>query len=713
MRSPLVWRQLHWPRPLDAAAALSAIRAWAADEDSPQLVLEARASTGSVEYLLGCPAAALSSVMHRLVTAIPATRTTALPSDRAIVSMASQLRLTSRHRPLRTDLPESTTRQVLGALSRADQDELLVLQLCLGPRRVPLAIPNQSPSSVVMPWYQVAWLGTGKTIDGEKRAALRSKVGDHGFAASLRLGAVAGSADRRRDLINGLYTALRVGETPGLGLSMVPGSAAPLNSAHAPWRWPLRLNVSEVLACSAWPVGDDDLPGLVPLHPRQIAPTALARRRDRVVARALAPGVDGMLGYSVTDSLRHTWVLGPNGTGKTTLLLNLIDQDLRAGRAVVVIEPKDLIRDLLLRIPDSRLDDVVLLDCLDQAPVGINPLQRHGRHPEVVADSLFALFASLYGEALGPRSSDILHNCLNVLAESDEASLVMLPLLLTHTAFRRSLTAGSIQRDPIVAAPFWAWFEGLTSEARAQVTAPLQNKLRPLLRPYLRGVLGQRRPRFNIRQVLSEQKVLLVPLQKGAIGPDTAELLGVVVLNELWLAIRERTRLPQAARRPVMIYLDELQDYLRSNLDLADALATSRSLGAAWHAAHQHRDQLDARTRAALSNNARNRICFTLAADDGRAMAAGQSVLEPADFTSLPAFHIYSQLLRDNNVQPWASGVSLPPPEVCSDPEVVRASSRNRYGRDRTVIEADFAQLIEQSSQPAAPTTGRRRRSQP
>ena len=158
------------------------------------------------------------------------------------------------------------------------------------------------------------------------------------------------------------------------------------------------------------------------------------------MATASAPGVEGSLAYNVTDALRHTWILGPSGTGKSTLLLNLILQDLEADRPIVVIEPKDLIADLLARVPEKRKGDIVVLDPFDEAPVGINPLDaahRHGRSPEVVADSLFGTFKAIWGDSLGPRSADILRNCLDLLARRNDASLVMLPLLLTNPGFRR------------------------------------------------------------------------------------------------------------------------------------------------------------------------------------------------------------------------------------------------------------------------------------
>jgi hypothetical protein len=291
----------------------------------------------------------------------------------------------------------------------------------------------------------------------------------------------------------------------------------------------------------------------------------------------------------------------------------------------------------------------------------------------------------------------------------------MLPLLLTNPGFRRSITQTAIQRDPIAAGPFWAWFENLSDDARSQIIAPLSNKLRPLLRPQLRAVLGQRQPRFNIRQVLTENKILLVPLQKGVIGPENAQLLGSLVTSELWLALRERRSIPEAKRAPVMIYIDEVQDYLKLPGDLSDALATSRSLKAGWHLAHQYRDQLSPSMRSAFESNARSRICFQLAAGDARAMAAGQTVVSPEDFTALPAYHVYASLMRGNNLQPWASATTSPPPGRVSSPTEIRRRSRAQYGQTLERIEADFAALIG-GSDAAARTdaaTGRRRRSAP
>jgi hypothetical protein len=249
--------------------------------------------------------------------------------------------------------------------------------------------------------------------------------------------------------------------------------------------------------------------------------------------------------------------------------------------------------------------------------------------------------------------------------------------------------------DPFAAGPFWQWFDSLSPEAAATTIAPLSNKLRPLLSKPLRDVLAQQHPKFNIRQVLRDKKVLLVPLQKGVIGPENAQLLGALVVAELWQAIRERARTPESSRDPVMVYIDEVQDYLRLPTDLGDALATARSLGAGFHLAHQYEKQLPSSMLDAFRNNARSRVCFQLQAGDAKEMTAGQSVLSVEDFTRLPAHHVYASLVRDNAVQPWASGVTMPAPAPSTNPAAIRRHSREHYGQPIADIEAGFTALIE------------------
>lgn len=575
--------------------------------------------------------------------------------------------------------------------------ERLVIQVVLGPRHHPQLVLPKLPKLAQTICSRVLY-GVDPE-EPEARKALIRKIGQHGFAAAIRLGVDAPTAERRRVLLMGLSGAIKTTQSPGVQIALKLENARRINEPRSSWSIltpSTPVNITEVARLSGWPVSDkeESFPGQPARHPRLVRPGAAVQSGERIVAVSGTGAAATAIGYNVTDALRHTWIMGPNGVGKSTLLLNLIVQDLEANRPVVVIEPKDLIADLLARIPAHRRDDVVVLDPCDEAPVGINPLDGRGRLPELVADSLFGTLHAIYGDSLGPRSADILRNCLIALAGKKDASLVMLPLLLTNPSFRRSFVANAAREDPFAAGPFWQWFESLSPENVANVVAPLSNKLRPLLTKQLRGVLAQQQPRFNVREVLTNSKVLLVPLQKGVIGPESAQLLGALVIAELWQAIRERAGRPEASRVPVMVYIDEVQDYLRLPTDLGDALATARSLGAGFHVAHQYEKQLPAAMTEAFRNNARTRICFQLQAGDAREMVSGQSVLSVEDFTRLPAHHVYASLVRDNTVQPWVSGVTRPAPKITSNPDQIRQLSRTNYGQPRADIEAGFAALI-------------------
>jgi hypothetical protein len=674
------------------------------------LVLEAAAARDGVEYLLGAPRPALIEASTSLTNALPGTTLTALTGDRQPVGLAVRFTASTRHRALRSDDPEATVRSILGALSQVRGDERLVLQLVLGSRRVPLAIPTHSPSSIVAPWYQAAWRGNGGQVDSEKRSALRDKVSDHGFACTLRIGVNAASVGRRRALVLGLLAAIRTSEAAGVTLRLSPERESRLNDARRPLLWPLRLNCQEALALTAWPLGSDDLPGQPAAHPKQLppAPGTTSASASRVIARATAPGTHAHLALTARDALQHTHVLGPTGVGKSALLGRLIQQDIQVGRAVVVIDPKDLIDDVLARLPDNRQDDVVVLDAADAAPVGLNPLITRSQRPEVVADGILSVFKALYADAWGPRTQDILHACLLTLARRPDATLVMLPLLLTNPGFRRSLTAGL--NDPLALGPFWAWYESLSDGERNQAIAPLMNKLRQwLLRPSLRAVLGQRQPRFDLRQIFTERKILLVPLRKGVLGPEAASLLGSLVVAQLWQVIQERAGIPAERRHPVMVYIDEVQDYLHLPTDLGDALAQARGLGVGFTLAHQFLGQLPTAMRGAVISNARSKVCFQLAQEDAVQMAKGHPELVPEDFTALGQYQVYASLFARGAVTPYASGITLPPSQPTSNPAGVKRRSRERYGRRLDEIEAGFAALLANDEQ-VANDVGRRRR---
>jgi hypothetical protein len=693
----LRWFSLTWPREVEAEQVVQACRLLASAGRSP-IVIESVGRRGFVEHRLALPREQASALCRQLRALMPGLATASLKERPAIEAKHGlELRITTRRRPVRTDDLATCSRAVLTALGGLSKDEQLSLQVVLAR---PIAPSVVSPEA--RRFRSESWLGAlvsapflaPEKADAELRSALRLKHGEPGWRAVVRIGVAAEARGREHQLARQLIGALKGAEAPGVRFWFRPTGTADLVAAKAGWRRPLHLNAVEVAALSAWPVGrSSDLP-IRTSGSRLLPPGRAIPRRGRVVAESTYPAGERPLALSPKASLRHLHVLGPTGSGKSTLLLGLIHQDMAAGRGVVVIEPKgDLIVDVLARVPTSRRADVVLIDPTDREKVvGLNPLGDRSRSPELAADQLLGMFHSMYAAHWGPRTHDILSAALLTLARLPGATLPALPLLLSDAGYRRRVLSKVV--DPIGLGPFWSAYEAWSEPERIAATAPVMNKLRPLImRPEMRAVLGQAKGSFALSRVFSERKILLVDLSKGQLGPETAALLGSLVVSQLWQAILGRSAVAPERRHPVFVYVDEFQDYLHLPVDFADALAQARGLGVGFALAHQYLHQLDPRARAAVLANAQSRVAFRLGGDDARILAS-ESGLEAEDFRELGAYQCYAQLVAENVPQRWASAQTTLPPNPISDPAAVRAESVRRYGAPRVEIEASLQGLM-------------------
>ena len=702
----LAWRRVHWPAKLEPERTAGVLRQLGTDHYVPLLVMEAEGSAAAVVHRIGIRPRSTARVDQLFAALIPdAALTTDL--ERQSVDAAFRVVVTARHRPLHTSDPERVTRALLAALTTAQKNERVVLQWVLGPSRPPRVVPASEIASTE--WWRPVLSGS-RPLDTEERRALELKRGEHAFACVGRVGITSATPARTRALALAMLAALRTAEAPGVQVKLVKEPTHRLDEATAPWLWPYSLNLSEVLGLLSWPLGDKSLPGFSRDVSRWFRADDRIHSHGRILGVATAPGERRELGLSIEDARHHLHVIGPTGTGKSTLLANLALADISGGRSVVVIEPKgDVITDILKRIPPHRIDDVVVIDPAEsRLPIGLNPLAGNGRNAELVADQVLAVFRGL-SESWGPRLEVVMHAALLTLARQGEASLCALPGLLTNPAVRARLRDG----NDLALDQFWGWFEALSPGEQQQVVAPVLTRLQPvLLRPTVRTMIGQLSPRFRIEQVFIKRRIVLVALRRGTIGPEAAALIGSLFVAELWQAVLARTAIAPERRHTVAVYADEFQDYVHLPTDLADALAQARGLGVALTLAHQHLAQLPGPLRAAVLANARSRVCFQLAGDDAQAMArlsGGQ--LEAHDFQRLPRFEAYAQLVAGGEVTEFTSLRTLPLASASADADVVRDASRQRYGRSVAEVEAEIRSLLEGEPEDRG-AVGRRRRSE-
>lgn len=712
---PEVWYRLSWPRGLATDNVTGFLRHLAGDHRRHAVALEIAAIDGQLSYRIGVAKRHSEDVLAALSSFLPGVATEVIDEETiAAPTHAWQMTISSSHRVLRTSEPANVARSITTALAGSASRQAVVFQWLLGPRLKPESAPSKGEAEPAASWADLLkqTVAGSTVLNAEARRSLTEKIEEPGFRAVCRVGVVASSDNQAKATSSRLLTALRTAEAPGVTIGLRIDDPDRLAAARPSRSWPVAINVRELTGLCGWPLGDKAYPGVARTGARLLPVGQSVARRGRILGESTLPGTARQLALSAKDSLQHLHVLGPTGVGKSTLLLNLAVQDIAAGRGVVVVDPKgDLVDDILQRVPEERRDDVVVLDPADETrPVGLNVLSGGDRLAELVADQVLAVFHDLYRENWGPRTQDILHAALLTLANRPGMTLCALPVLLSNQGFRRKAVAAL--DDEIALKPFWAWFESLSEGERQQAIAPVMNKLRAfLLRPRMRALIGQAEPAFNVESVFTQRKVLLVSLAKGLIGPEAAALLGSLVVSQLWQTAQGRVRLPVGQRSPVMIYIDEFQDYLHLPTDIADVLAQARGLGVSLTLAHQHLAQLPAAMRSAVLANARSRVCFQLGSEDARAIAATSTELDALDLESLGRFETYMSLVADGNVTPFASAQTMKPAEVTSSCGELRSRSRERYGRDLGAIETDLAQLVRGEQDTDEHPIGRRRRS--
>ncbi|QQC40528.1 hypothetical protein I6I08_04465 [Actinomyces oris] len=706
---PLVWHQLRFALPLPTETAVGLVERILADSSLGRVVLELRAAGGQAVWAVGSSAGErLVSVVRELVPGCRVSRGVSRRAvDQAVVVSAWPVGM-----GLATERLVAVVRAVLAALAVTAEGEELVVQLQLGRRFSPEALGRVEPQG----WLELLGLVPIPSLSGERGRRMRAQVGRHRAAVCLRLGVRAASPLRQRVLLQGLLGALRLVEGPGVRLRARTEHPAKLNGVRRPWRAGLELGAGEIVAMAGWPVGDGALPATPSAQPR-VLPLPQARETQRAFATGVADQAGERLGISIGDALYHTVLLGPTGAGKSTALAHLALADIHAGRGVLLIDPKtDLVADILARIPEQRRDDVVVIDPTSSRPVGINPLARAqaarsgalsssvvgggvlggGASPELVADTVLATLKGVFAESWGVRVEQVLSAALVTLARTPGATLVDLPLLLTNAAYRQRLIAAS-GADPLGMGQFWAAYEALSEAQRQQWVGPVLTRLQPfLIRPHLRATLGQAAPSFDLGEVFTRRRIVLVSLNKGVLGAESARLLGSLLVGQLWPLILARAAVEPSRRHVVSVFIDEVQDYLSLPGSLADALAQARSLGAAFHLAHQYRGQLPPALKAGIDANARNKIIFSLSAADAAELARQAIGLEAADFQLLPRFGVYARTLHHGRENPWCHATTLPPTPPVQDALALRAASQARYGQDAAQVEAALLARIRQ-----------------
>lgn len=398
--------------------------------------------------------------------------------------------------------------------------------------------------------------------------------------------------------------------------------------------------------------------------------------------------------FGIKDKNRegHIYIVGKTGTGKSTLIQNMVVSDIRRGKGLCLIDPHgDLAEDVLDFVPKERIDNVIYFNPQDiEYPVPFNPLEKVSpdKH-HLTAQGVISCFKKIWPDFWGPRLEHILRFSLLTLLEYPKSSLLDIPKLLTNREFRK-IVLQNAKREELK--DFWlSQFEKYSSWQRQEAVSPILNKIGHFLASIpLRNIVGQRENSFDLRKVMDEGKILIANLAKGEIGEDASSLLGAMMVTKIQLAALSRADLKEDERRPFYLYVDEIHNFL--TLSFTDILSESRKYGLNLILAHQYIEQLDEKIRSAIFGNVGTIISFRVGAEDAKILAREfYPVFGEEDLVSLPNYHIYLKLMVNGVTSRPFSAVTLPSPckEKSYKKEIIELS-RKRYARPRKEAEKEI-----------------------
>ncbi len=328
-----------------------------------------------------------------------------------------------------------------------------------------------------------------------------------------------------------------------------------------------------------------------------------------------------IFGIRNEDRRKHMYIIGKSGTGKSTLIANLAIDDMRKKRGLCVIDPHgDLSLHLLEYVPSHRVNDFIYLDPSDPTrSFAINPLEvKDENQRELVASGIVAIFKKLYGNSWGPRLEYHLRNAIVSVMQMPDATLLMVPEVLTNAAFRAKVIDNL--KDPTMKSYWINEFENMTERLRAESISSILNKVGQFTSSEkIRHIIGHPKSTIDIEKVMNEGKILVLNLAQGYLGEDNASLLGAMIITKIQLAAMNRVHVDEEARRDFYLYVDEFQNFATTSF--IKILSEARKYRLNLILANQYIAQIPEDVRAAIFGNAGTMMSFLIGAEDARYMA--------------------------------------------------------------------------------------------
>lgn len=430
-----------------------------------------------------------------------------------------------------------------------------------------------------------------------------------------------------------------------------------------------------------------------------------------------------VFGIKEDDRRRHMYVIGKTGMGKSNMLENMAIQDVRNGHGICFVDPHGEGAEKVLRsVPSNRINDVVYFNPADKEfPVAFNILESVDEDKKnLVASGMMGVFKKIWPDVWSPRMEYILNNTILALLDYPGSTMLGVNRMMSDKDFRRRIYPKI--KDPVVKSFWLNEFDQWDDKFRKEAVAAIQNKVGQFLSSFvIRHIVGQPKSTIDMRDIMDNQKILIVNLSKGRIGEDAMHLLGGMIVTKIQLAAMGRVDMPEEERKDFFLYVDEFQNFATESF--ANILSEARKYRLCLVLAHQYINQLifDGNTtvRDAIFGNVGTIVSFRVGAEDAEHLEKEfEPVFTMNDIVNLSKYHLYLKLMIDGIAGDAFSATALPPIDISDTVENAEKAikiSRERYGKSRAEVEEriarwsgmiDLEKLEKNESSPPRNTSG-------
>jgi len=544
-----------------------------------------------------------------------------------------------------------------------------------------------------------------KIIDEDAVKIMEAKIAKPLFSVNVRFAASAPSQFQANDILEGLLAGFTQFAAPQRNEFKI---IKPKNPQKLVYQFSFRnfdsgqtmiLSSEEIASFYHLPTSQTETPRVKWLKSKEAAPPPELPAKGTLLGKSAFRGDMKPVYITDEDRRRHIYMIGQTGTGKSTLLGNLIIEDIESGKGAAIIDPHGgLVESVLGHIPNKRLDDLIYFDPGDLSrPIGLNMLDFNFDRPEektFIVNEMQSIFNKLFPpETMGPMFEQYMRNALLLLMEdmpNEAATLIEVPRVFTDAEYRRRKLA-RIQNPVVV--DFWekeaikAGGEASLANMTPYITSKFNNFI---ANDYMRPIIGQPKSAFNFRVAMDEGKILLINLSKGRIGDINAGLLGMIFTGKILMAALSRVDIPdERQRRDFYLYIDEFQNFTTDSI--ATILSEARKYRLSLTMAHQFIAQLEEKICDSVFGNVGSQIIFRVGVQDAEFLVKQfEPVFDMNDLINIDNLNAYTKILINGQTSKpfnikiettsWAQG----------DRELalkLKEYSRMKYGKDRQEIE--------------------------